>query len=92
MTAIAIAPTATVAAARRIHPGTRSATDTPTGASASTGETLYTWWAATAAAATPVITEAAKASGIAYSGSEYAVRASTDCTRATGSASIAVRP
>lgn len=51
--------------AARSHGGTASAADAPTGASASTGETLYTCRAAIAAAATAVSAVAASASGTA---------------------------
>src|ERR1700737_2277032 len=57
--------TAPIPLAIRIHRGTTSAVDTPTGANASIGETLYTCRAAIADAATLVSTVAARAAGIA---------------------------
>src|SRR5262249_21297331 len=49
----------------RNHRGTRSAAETPTGANASIGETLYTCRAAIADAATLVSMVAARAAGVA---------------------------
>lgn len=57
--------TAPTPPAMRSHPGTVSAAEAPTGASASIGETLYTCRAAIAEAATLVSAVAASASGIA---------------------------
>ena len=57
--------TAPTPLAIRSHRGTRSAAETPTGANASIGETLYTCRAAIADAATLVSTVAATAAGIA---------------------------
>src|ERR1700757_4252821 len=66
-TAIDAAKAATAATplAIRSHRGTRSAAETPTGASASMGATLYTCRAAIADAATLVSAVAAIAAGIA---------------------------
>jgi hypothetical protein len=49
----------------RSHRGTRSAAETPTGANASIGDTLYTCRAAIADATTLVSTVIARAAGIA---------------------------
>jgi ubiquinone/menaquinone biosynthesis C-methylase UbiE len=49
----------------RSHRGTKSAAETPTGANASIGETLYTWRAAIAAATTLASTVATTAAGSA---------------------------
>ena len=57
--------TAPIPLAIRSHRGTKSAAETPTGANASIGETLYTCRAAIAEAATLVSTVAARAAGIA---------------------------
>ena len=57
--------TAAIPHAIRSHRGTKSAAETPTGAKASIGETLYTCRAAIADAATLVSTVAASATGIA---------------------------
>ena len=58
-------PTAPTPIAIRSDRGTRSATETPTGANASIGDTLYTCRAAMADATTLVSTVVARAVGIA---------------------------
>src|SRR5215208_1548980 len=63
--AAATRPTPTTPTTALALRGTASATEAPTGASASTGATLYTWRAAKIAAATLTTTHAATATGIA---------------------------
>src|SRR6201993_3895246 len=69
--------------------GTRSAAETPTGANASIGETLYTCRAAIADATTLASTVAARAAGMASPGSQYSTRASSPSVTTGGSRPIA---